>query len=250
MWRLPFMLLCLLPAVCPAQLTGEIILHFTNNPPLWDFSATLARSNESFQLETTLIHAPNGSVRGNGKVHYDEILTRFDATFDAKGRVTGSATTPVALSAKGNGDFGGSALGRAIAGPFRGGIALTLDSTNRTLSGAETGTLCAQGIGCRTIVTNVSFQLPPDMNGTWSLTLEITTTRSAVRGTATILLSNGRMVSFNVRGRYRTATGLSNLTLIGTGDALGILLSLRLDANADVQKLNGKLFGQRLTYPQ
>ena len=249
MWRLTFWLICWLPAVCPAQLAGEFTFHFTNQPAIWDLSATLARSNESFQLETTLIHAPNGALRGNCKVHYDEVLTRFNAAYNTKGRVVGNATTPVNLNAHGTGQFTGTALGRSLSGPFRGSIALVLDATNRTLSGRETGTLCAQGMGCRIIVTNVSFQLPPDMNGTWSLTLELTTTRNAVRGTAAILLSNGRLVTFKVRGRYRSATGLSNLTLAGTGDALGLTLTSRLDGHGNLQKLGGKLFGQRLAYP-
>src|SRR5262245_57090188 len=111
MWRLPFWLLCWLPVVCSAQLTGNYTFHFTNQPSLWDFSATLARSNETFQFETDLIHAPNGLLRGMGRLGYDELLTHFAATYDAKGRVTGKAITPVSLRANGTGQFNGTTLG-------------------------------------------------------------------------------------------------------------------------------------------
>jgi hypothetical protein len=235
-----------LPFACSAQLTGELTYHFADNPPLWDFTATYSRSNGTLELENTLVHAPSGALVGTGSVHYKEGFTHLDAAHAVQGRASGSATTRITVNAVASGQFSGTALGRSISGPFNGTIALVLDSTNRALRGTESGKLCAQGIGCRTLVTNVNFQLPPDMDGTWTLTLDITTSKNAVRGTAVILLSNGRVVSFNARGRYRAVTGLTRLTLVGTRDAFGVSLPLQLNADQSVKKLGGKLFGQRL----
>ncbi|HWN94639.1 MAG TPA: hypothetical protein VNT99_06385, partial [Methylomirabilota bacterium] len=183
MWRSLLSLLCGLPVICSAQLTGEFQFHFTNNLPLWDFTGSYADNNATIQSEAVLAHAPGGSVTGSGSVHYQDAFTRFDATQTSKGRVTGSSRTRITVNVAGSGQFSGMALGRAISGPFDGTIALTLDPTNRTVSGRESATLCVRGVGCRTVATNVNFELPAEMDGTWSLTLNITTSRNAVRGT-------------------------------------------------------------------
>ena len=246
MWRLLILLVCALPAIGMAQLNGAFEFSFTNNPSLWDFSGVYTQSTDTVEFENTLAHAPGGLVTGSGAVLFNDGFTRFSATQTSRGRVSGGGARPVSLNANGTGQFSGIALGRLVSGTFNGNISLVLDPATRSMSGTESATLCAQRLGCRTVVSNVTFALPPNMDGTWSLSLNLTTSNAAVRGTAVVTLSNERTLSFNVRGRRRTATGASRLTLNGTGEAFGVVFPLRMSADGSLQSLSGKLLGQRL----
>jgi hypothetical protein len=246
MRRLIFLLACGWPAVAVAQLNGEFQFQFTTNLALWDFTGAYSYSNGAVQIENTFSHSPRGAITGAGTVRYGDGVTHFTANEMARGHVAGSSATTVTLNASAAGDFNGMALGRALSGPFNGSISLALDPDTRSLTGTESGTLCAHGFGCRTIVTNVSFMLPAEMTGQWALTLNLVTSNAIVRGTAAAELSNGRTISFNVRGKRPNAAGEQRLTLVGTGEAKGTALSLMLDGGGALQSLRGKLFGQRL----
>lgn len=247
--RVLLLLMVWLPVVCPAQLAGEFHLNFTNHPPLWDFTGSYALTNGAFRAGLNLTHAPSGTLTGTGTVHYNDGLTRLDANELGRGRITGSAASQITGKFTGAGQFSGIAFGIPVSGPFNGTIALTLDPTNHTLFGTETAMICIRGRGCRTLNTNVSFQLPAGLDGTWTLGLSVTTSNNIVRGTATAQLSNGGELPFNVRGAYSPATGSSRLKLMGTGNARGRRLSLRVDSSGQLQSLNGNLFGQRLVFP-
>ena len=241
-----FLLVCCLPAITSAQVGGEFHFEFTNNPPLWDLSGAYVYSNAVVESENTLLHAPNGAVRGQDTVRYHDGINSFRATEISRGRVSGDWQSGINMNVAGAGQFTGRALGRPVEGPFKGTIALDLDSENRTISGTESATLCVGNFGCRTIATNTSYELPVQMNGAWSLSLNLTTNRTAVRGSAMVLLSNGRSFSLKVRGRYIAATGVTRLNLIGTRNARGVMVPLELNANGAIENIGGKLFGQRL----
>jgi hypothetical protein len=249
MQRIFYALALWLPIICSAQLTGQYSFPFTNTFPLWDVSGTYARSEGGLEVENMLAHAPNGALTGTGSAHFSGNGRDITGTEQTKGRVNGVNTGRIAIVAAGKGEFTGSALGANISGPFSGTLNLTLNAETRIVSGTQSATLCVRGYGCPTITTNVSFALPENMTGSWTLTLDIGTTNNVVRGTATVQLSNGRMVSFNARGRYRANTGLTVLTLRGKGPALGVNLPLTLDSAGSITKLRGKLFGEKLVYP-
>ena len=238
-----------LPFWCAAQLTGVFQYPFTNGPALWDFSGSYGVSNETFRVANTLAHSLSGALTGTGGAHYDDGLVRLNGSATLKGRVTGRTPSPVTIKASGTGQFSGNAFGTSLSGPFNASLSLALDPTNRVLSGTETVMVCVRGRGCRTLSTNVSFQLPDNVTGAWTLSLDITTSNNVVRGTATLELSSGRTLAFNVRGRYLPASGISRLTLLGSGESLGRRLAVRLDSTGALQGLNGNLLGQRLVFP-
>ena len=251
MRRLILALTMALAAVCSAQPAGQ--WHYDFNlaqpPALWDLTGSYSNEAAGLRLVNTLHHLPNGQLNGSGTAHYSEGFTVINATQTVTGRVSGSSKTRITLNAKGSGQFTGSAFFVPITGPFMGVLALNLNPTNATVSGNSSGTLCIDGRGCRTVSTNVSYQLPPSVDGAWTLALDVTNSHNTVRGSAEAQLSNGETLAFNVRGSHAPHSGISRLQLLGTGPARGTRLTLRLGATNELQALNGKLFGQRLVLP-
>jgi len=238
-----------LPVLCRAQLAGEYQISFTNGPALWDFSGSYPVSNSTLQVRATLTHFAVGFVGGTGSAHVEDGAIEISANEIAEGQVMNAGKSGVQMSVKGAGTFKGTYNGLAISGPFTSALDLTLNPNDRTLTGTESGTICVAGRGCHTLSTNVTFQLPGDMDGTWSLILDVGTTNRTVHGTATVLLSNGRTLPFNARGTYSRAKDLSKLTLKGTDDAAGTSLTVTVDSDGQVQSLRGKLLGQKLRVP-
>jgi hypothetical protein len=165
------------------------------------------------------------------------------------GKVSISTRHGVRMNVTGAGEFTGTAFGLPISGPFRGSLRVTLDPTNRTVSGPVSGTVCVPKGGCRTFTTNATFALPAEMDGSWSLTLNIETNAGAVRGTAVVLLSNDRALSFKVTGPHSPSQDVSRLKLKGTGAAAHTSLAATIDSVGQLQSLRGKLFGQTLVFP-
>ena len=237
------------PVVCSAQLTGQYQFAFTTNLPVWDLSGTYSYSNGGFEITKALSHAATGALTGAGTAHLNDGSTDISAAETSTGRVRGHNKTATMLNVVGRGQFSGQALGRNISGPFVGNLGIALDPASLMVSGNQTASFCVSGLGCRALTTNVTFALPEDMTGAWLLAMVINTSNNVVRGTATAELSNGRTLSFRVRGRFRPTTGLTMLRATGTGNAFGTRLRLTLDGAASLQTLGGKLFGQKLVYP-
>ena len=249
MQRLILLIAALFPFFCSAQLTGEYTYSFTN-PPVWDFTGTYVTTELGLVRTSTLNVAPSGAVTGSGNLHFDDgsgIV--FDGNQTTKGKVTANATLGVRLSAKGSGEFTLDLGEGPLTGPFKGSLNATLDPAARTLSGPISAKLCIPRAGCETVGTNTTLTLPANMDGTWSLKLNIQTSGSSVTGTATITLSNGRELPYDVTGSYSSSTGISKLKLKGTGEATRTSLSTTLSGNGALLTLKGKLFGQAVALP-
>ena len=248
MQRITLLLAALFPFIASAQLSGEYIYGFTN-PAVWDFTGTYITTELGIVRTSTLNHAPSGAVTGSGNLHYEEAGVFFDANQTSNGKVTANAKFGVRLSVKGSGEFTLDFGDGPLMGPFKGSLNATLDPGARTLNGPISGKLCIPGAGCETIGTNTTLTLPANMNGSWTLTLNVQTTGSSVTGTATVTLSNNRELSYDVTGSYSSSTGLSKLKLKGTGGAVRSSLSVTVNGAGNVQTLKGKLFGQPVAFP-
>ena len=236
-----------LPLVCSAQLAGHFEYNFNARPLLWDFTGTYVIPQGIIQTQNTLTNWPDGSITGIGHTHYDSFFIVFDADDTQTGRVSGASTKQIRLDAKGLGRFAGRII-NPYAGVFKETTKGILDPTNRTVVALEKFNACEAGSGCQFDSTNTTFQLPSNMNGTWSLTLDIATSNKVVKGTASAELSNGRTLSFVVRGTQPSALTSANLKLTGTNDAMRTTLSVRVGTNGQLQSLKGKLFGQTLVF--
>ena len=238
----------LLPAICSAQLAGQFQYNFNSAPLLWDFSGTYALNNTNgLQVLNYFTNLPNGVITGTGESHLRSFFTDFDAQAVEKGKVVASKTS-IRLDVKGVGRDSGSTFAHAFTGPFKERTKGILDPTNRTVVAALTNAACETGGSCQIDGANAVIPLL-DMDGTWSLTLNIATSNKVVKGTAALELSNGRTLSFAVRGTQPSALKSATLKLKGTNDTVRTTLSARLDSIGQLQSLKGKLFGQPLVYP-
>jgi hypothetical protein len=184
MRRLLYALALWLPVVCSAQLTGQYPFVFTTNLPLWDLSGTYSYISDGFDLTKALSHAASGAFTGTGSAHLKDGGTDITATETTTGRVRGHSKTAVTFNAVGRGQFSGEALGRNVSGPFVGNLGMVLDPAARLMSGRQTASFCVRGLGCRPFATNLTFALPDEMTGAWTLALDITTKKGSVNGIA------------------------------------------------------------------
>jgi hypothetical protein len=237
-------LLCALAVGAQGQPAGALQFSFNSDQsPLWDFSGDYSRSNGNSVAHLTLAHEPNGKLTGSGSADFVSSGTTIHATEISSGRVSGVIGKPVKIIAKGSGQFAGSAQGLPLSGTFRGDLALALDSAAHVLSGRESATLCFPGGGCRTVSTNSSFPLPSNMDGSWSLELNLTTTNKIIHGGAIVTLSTGRIVPLDVRGS--AAMGGTRLRITG---ASGGSFIVKMDAGSNLKSINGRFFGQKIAW--
>jgi hypothetical protein len=215
----------------------------------------------------------------------DDIPVSFNITLqqDARGKLTGSGTTSVNIdgdivqgnytvagrvSSTHNGvDSSVSSVTRAIVtirvsgSGFVAGATrrvslvvtyrLQIDPATLTAFGTGRGSASATGLGTGRIDEEASVALPPGMNGNGQLEANVLLTGNKFSGTASVELSNGRTVEFNVTGTYSPRTDKTVLRLTGTGPSAGS--NLRWDGVGDHLQsgvLAGKILGQSTRIPE
>jgi hypothetical protein len=208
---------------------------------LWDLTGAYATTVTGGPLAMTLIHDPTGKLSGT-------------ATY------TVAKDTPIAMPIRGNvkgasgyitmkGTLKGANPARTVSVSLT--LNLTVDTANRQLAGRLTGSTRTDGTTA-TVGEDISLAIPDDMDGTWTLQLDLTQSGRTVRGTAKLALSNGVSHRFSVTGR--TAAGNpAALSLTGAPSDPGAK-ALRITAtitpqeggSARIDSLSGKGYGQRI----
>ena len=128
---------------------------------------------------------------------------------------------------------------------------LQVDPATLTAFGSGKGYASATGLGTGRIDEEASVALPPGMNGNGQLQADVLLTGNRFSGTATVTLSNGRTVDFNVTGTYAPRTDKTKLKLTGTGASAGS--NLRWDGVGEHLQsgvLAGKILGQSTRIPE
>jgi len=236
--------------------SGSYTVEFDGNVPLWDISGTYSEDIGGLTVDYTLSVDPSGKITGHGSANYAGTYgIGIDTTFNFTGTVsTAGSVTRVTLNMtmKGSGQFQGSTIN------FSASIKenMEIDADASTMVGTTSGNvaLSVRGLGNfgeKIPATDVSLDLPYDMDGTWDLTLNATGSGSKITGTGQITLSNGSVYGFTLTGTYATRTDLSKVAMKGT--LANKTMSANIVANfskagMNVKSLKGKALGQTITY--
>jgi len=88
------------------------------------------------------------------------------------------------------------------------------------------------------------------MNGDWTLDTSIAAGGDKLTGTGILTLSNGRMLSYQITGSYKTTSEIAKLKLVGVGEAARTSFSLATQGtNMVLTALKGKVLGQKPAFP-
>jgi len=236
--------------------SGSYTVEFDGNVTLWDLSGTYSEDIGGLTFDYTLSVDPAGKITGYGSANYaGSYGIGIDMTFNLNGTVsTAGSVTRVTLNMvmKGSGLVHGSTIN------FSASIKenMEIDTDASTLVGTTSGniSLSASGLGSfgeKIPPTDVTLDLPYDMDGTWDLTLTPATRGSKVTGTGQITLSNGSVFGFSITGTYAVRTDLSKIAMKGlpTNKAMSANIVANFSkAGMNVKSLKGKALGQTITY--
>jgi hypothetical protein len=182
----------------------------------------------------------NGPV--NGTVSNSGTLTRVAMTILASGtgRMAVSGTTPHHLNftetLKFNSEIqtDGSSSRLVVTGGSANTVKTDLTTKKNTSESSKFG-------------TGGSFDLPSDVNGDWTLVLNLAPKGNQYTGTAVVTTLPGGMANFTATGNYSPATSTSNITLKDTGLNLNLVIATS-GSTMTVHSLKGKMYGQTLNY--
>ena len=236
--------------------TGSYILSFGTNVYLWDFSGSYTDDFGNVPLEYTISMDPGGKLTGTGTGTFEDGADHLDFTVSLTGATkTAGKVVRISLNIKmvGSGQVEGyNATFSATAKEN-----FELDPINLQLIGTARGkaTVAVVGLGKRSAAipsTDVEVAVPSGMTGTWDLTLDVSTNKTAYSGDAAVQLSSGRSFPLLVKGSYASKSDASKLVLKGTGLSSAISLALSAsvtNAQMTLHKLNGIALGQTLKAP-
>jgi hypothetical protein len=246
------------PALRADVASGEYTVPFNNALNLWDISGTYRENTDLFDMDYTLNMQPSGKFTGLGTSSYYESGLSLNGDFTVNGGITSAGTlvrVSFVLSMTGTGNYEGNEVifsakasevleidtaGQQMVGTTSGGVKVTIPELKRSRS-------------AKIPKSEVVTALPPGMDGSWELTVNLNTNATKYAGTANVELVNGRDLPLVATGSYTPKTDLSKITLKGTDVNKGLALTLNASASAaqmDIKKLTGKLLGQKVNFTE
>src|SRR5262245_5561412 len=202
--------------------------------PLWDVSGTFQPTNQTIQgaggvevplsLAADLIHSANGRLKGSGITVVGIGNDFVAADYTASGRASGDsseAKVNLTIRLKGSGVISGRNTSFNINVTYK----LQVDRELGVLAGTARGHANISQFGGGAIKSDVAAPLPPGMNGSWNLQLDITPL-TKLAGTGSIDLSNTRVLPGNLSGSFSSSNDESKIKFTGIDDGKGANLKL------------------------
>ncbi len=249
-------LVCVASAVHAGVASGDYTLSFGTNVSLWDFSGSYTDYLGNVPLEYTIAMDPSGKFTGSGAGTFSDDPDYLNFTVSLRGTTrTAGNVVRVSLSLKMSGS--GQVEGHDATFSATARENLELDPGSLQLIGTAKGraTVAVAGMGKHSASippADVESAIPPDMVGTWDLTLNVSTNGTKYNGSAAATLSSGRSFPLLVTGSYTAKSDTSKLALKGAGlnRAINLALSASVtNAQMTLRKFNGKALGQTLKLP-
>jgi hypothetical protein len=230
--------------------SGVVSFSFsTNDAAIYDFTGSLQFDQTMIgagQTEIPLSYGINitqdarGFLTGSGTIEVAAGDNFVAADYIARGKVStrgGLTRISLVVRLKGNDAFGGLTTPFSITISY----SLTVAPESGTLEGTARGSARFGRLGNSRIRTDVSVALPAGADGNWTLLMNIAPF-NRLGGTASVILSNGRTLNFNLSGRFSSSLDRSTVHLSAFADSRGNTLTVIF--NPDLLLLRARLFGQ------
>lgn len=255
----------LLAAAPPARaqvVSGSFTNDFSGDIEVWDLSGSYDELDGDVTVNYTLNMDPSGKLTGDGTFDFDDgsgDVLHGDLTVNGTVKAAGGVvrvTLTIPISGTGVIDDGSGTLHDVT---FTASLKETveIDSNVNQLIGTGSGKVNVTVLdlnkkrSASIPKSTVQTDLPVDVTGDWTLTLNVVPNGTTYTGDATVETSNGGEFDFTVTGSFSAKNGLSKLALKGSGPNTSTisLLVAPLGNSLGIQGLKGKVLGQSVTGP-
>lgn len=243
------LLLAILLPSAQSSFADTYSFDLTGDLSIWDISGSYDDTSLGFSLNISydLTQDTAGKFTGGGNASCTILGTDVDMEFTIKGSVKqkgGDATVKMTMKFTGTADDGVDTY------KFKANAKVTaeINSIDGTIDGTVKVRISISGYGSESGEVLYIEDLPVDMDGTFTLELDVTEdAKGKLLGTGTLTLSNGDTYNFSVTGKYKAKTDESKLTLKGDDSSKKCKFKIVInEGDGQMTYLNGKALGQKL----
>jgi hypothetical protein len=242
-WILLLAILLLSPQSSFAE---SYFFDFTGDLYVWDISGSYTDDSTGLNISYVLTQDAQGKLTGSGSASCSVAGVDVDISFDITGSIkqTGGIAI-VKMSFK----FRGTAYDGYDTYKFTASAKATaeINLDSGTVEGTVKVKVSIKGYGSESYESPYTLELPPDMDGAFTLDLNVNEAGRKLQGTGELVLSSGDIYYFSVTGKYNSKTDESSFTLKGDGSSKGCSLKIKVDESDDsITSLTGKVLGQKI----
>lgn len=241
--------------------------YSTDFDGLWDitgdYSGYIA---ENMWLDFSITQDPTGKFTGTGTLSSDDGSgTVMNGPMNISGalKTSGSTTlvsmTATVVSGTGTINVGGPKDNMSFTGAIKltgaldaanGKLVVTGGSASAKILDLITNKKISKSTKLGPAIYPAELDLPDDVTGACTLTLDLTPVGTTYTGSASIETSTGSTVDFSATGSFSTKTNSSSLSLKGINGSTGSVSMVILTSGTEmtVKSAKGKVLGQTLNY--
>jgi hypothetical protein len=208
----------------------------------WDLGGLYNMPIAGHPMVLSLVHDTKGTL--TGKATY-AVAQKTVLEIPVKGTAKGSASNVVVKIA-----LKGADAEKTLSASLS--INMTVSAAARQLAGGVTGKVTING-ETTPVSTAMALPIPPPMNDTWALLLDLAQDAKGIGGTALLTLSNGVDYAFAVKGKAGS-NGAAVLSLAGdpsdpAAKAIRIKTTITplVGGAARIESFSGKGYGETVT---
>jgi hypothetical protein len=219
---------------------------FEGDLHVWDISGSYTDDSLGFNISYDMTQDAQGKLTGSGSASCSVEGIDVDISFDITGSIkqTGGIAI-VKMSFK----FRGTASDGYDTYKFTASAKVTaeINLDSGTIEGTAKVRVSIRGYGSYSDESLYTEELPLDMDGAFTLDLNVSEAGRKLQGTGALTLSSGDIYYFSVTGKYNSKTDESSFTFKGDGSSKGCSLKIKVDESDDsITSLTGKVLGQKI----